>query len=58
LLPYNVKFAAFIILRTSEGMPSGIFGFTWPEVVIDLNTMREKIHDYLIEDRVSVNKLI
>lgn len=58
LLPYNVKFAAFIILRTSEGMPSGIFGFTWPEVAIDLSTMREKIHNYLIEDRVSINKLI
>ena len=58
LKEYNVEFVAFILLRTKDGMPSGIFGFTWPEVIIDLNTMRDKIHDYLIADRETVSKLI
>jgi len=28
LVEYNVQYVAFILLRTREGMPSGIFGFT------------------------------
>jgi hypothetical protein len=58
LLPYNVDYVAFIILRDVENMPCGILGFTWPKTAIDLDTMRQKIHDYMISDRVKIQGLI
>lgn len=58
LKPYEVDYAAFIILRNTDNLPCGILGFTWPKTSIDLNTMRQKIHDYMITDRAKIQGLI
>lgn len=58
LKPYEVDYAAFIILRNIDNLPCGILGFTWPKTSIDLNTMRQKIHDYMITDRAKIQGLI
>ena len=54
----GVDYLACVIIRDEYGDPQGIFGATWPETDIDMNTRIDKIHDYLIEDRLVVMDLI
>ena len=53
----NVDYLACILIRDETGDPQGIFGCTWPKTDIDISTRVDKIHDYLIEDRVKVRNL-
>lgn len=57
LLNKNVDWLACVLIRNEYGEPYGIFGATWPETDIDINTRVSKIHDYLIEDRIVVRNL-
>lgn len=57
LSPYGVDYMAFIIVRDETGEAQGIFGCTWPKTEIDMAEKANKIHDYLIEDRVKVRSL-
>lgn len=54
---YDVDYIACILIRDDNGDPQGIFGVTWPMTDIDISTRTEKIHDYLIEDRVAIRDL-
>lgn len=57
LIAKNVDYLACILIRDEYGDPQGIFGCTWPKTDIDISTRLNKIHDYLIEDRVIVRNL-
>ena len=57
LEPYGIDFMAFIIVRDESGEAQGIFGCTWPKNEIDMTLKANKIHDYLIEDRVKIRNL-
>lgn len=57
LISKNVDYLACILIRDDYGDPQGIFGCTWPKTDIDISTRSNKIHDYLIEDRVIVRNL-
>ena len=57
LSPYGIDYMAFIIVRDESGEAQGIFGCTWPKTEINITEKANKIHDYLIEDRVKVRSL-
>lgn len=58
LINKNVDYLACVLIRNEYGEPQGIFGATWPETDIDINTRIPKIHDYLLEDKITVKNLI
>lgn len=53
----NVDYLACIVIRDDFGEPQGIFGCTWPKTDIDLSSRNNKLHDYLIGDRMIVRQL-
>lgn len=57
LEPYGIDYMAFIVVRDESGEAQGIFGCTWPKNEIDMALKANKIHDYLIEDRVKIRNL-
>lgn len=57
LVPFGVDYMAFIVVRDESGEAQGIFGCTWPKNEIDMALKANKIHDYLIEDRIKVRNL-
>lgn len=57
LAPFGVDYMAFIVVRDESGEDQGIFGCTWPKNEIDMALKANKIHDYLIEDRIKVRSL-
>lgn len=57
LAPFGVDYMAFIVVRDESGEAQGIFGCTWPKNEIDMSLKANKIHDYLIEDRIKVRSL-
>lgn len=57
LAPFGVDYMAFIVVRDESGEAQGIFGCTWPKNEIDMALKANKIHDYLIEDRIKVRSL-
>jgi hypothetical protein len=57
LEPYGIDYMAFIVVRDESGEAQGIFGCTWPKNEIDMALKANKIHDYLIEDRIKIRNL-
>lgn len=54
----HVKYLACTLIRDSNGYPIGIFGMTWSEIPENIETLKDKIYSYLIEDKGEIKSLI
>lgn len=54
----NVQYLACIIIRDSGGYPIGVFGVTWETIPTNIETLQNRIHNYLIDDRADIKNLI
>lgn len=52
----DVKYIACVLIRDNSNYPIGVFGLTWEN--IPTRVTKDKIHDYLIEDRGTIKPLI
>lgn len=54
----NVQYLACAVIRNSSGYPIGVFGVTWETIPPNSETLQNKIHNYLIDDRADIKTLI
>lgn len=54
----NVQYLACTVIRDSSGYPIGILGITWENIPPNIDSLQNKIHNYLIDDRADIRTLI
>lgn len=54
----NVQYLACIIIKDNSGYPIGILGVTWKNIPPNIDSLQNKIHNYLIDDRADIKTLI
>ena len=54
----NVQYLACTIIKDSSGYPIGILGVTWKNIPPNIDSLQNKIHNYLIDDRADIKTLI
>lgn len=54
----DVQYLACIIIKDSSGYPIGILGVTWKNIPPNIDSLQNKIHNYLIDDRADIKTLI
>lgn len=54
----DVQYLACTIIKDSSGYPIGILGVTWKNIPPNIDSLQNKIHNYLIDDRVDIKTLI
>lgn len=54
----NVQYLACTVIRDSSGYPIGILGITWKNIPPNIDSLQNKIHNYLIDDRADIRTLI
>lgn len=54
----NVQYLACTIIKDSSGYPIGILGMTWKNIPPNIDSLQNKIHDFLIDDRADIKTLI
>lgn len=54
----NVQYLACTVIRDSSGYPIGVFGITWATVPANVDSLQNKLHNYLIDDRADIKTLI
>lgn len=54
----NVQYLACTIIKDNSGYPIGIFGVTWKNIPPNIDSLQNKIHNYLIDDRADIKTLI
>lgn len=54
----NVQYLACTIIKDNSGYPIGILGVTWKNIPPNIDSLQNKIHNYLIDDRADIKTLI
>lgn len=54
----NVKYIAFVIIRDQSEYPIGTFGISWKDIPQNIDSLKPKIYNYLIDDRANIRPLI
>lgn len=54
----NVQYLACTIIKDNSGYPIGILGVTWKNIPSNIDSLQNKIHNYLIDDRADIKTLI
>lgn len=54
----NVQYLACTIIKDNSGYPIGILGVTWKNIPQNIDSLQNKIHNYLIDDRADIKTLI
>lgn len=54
----GVKYLACTVIKDSSGYPIGVFGVTWGVVPPNIDALKDKIRNYLIDDRGDIKPLI
>ena len=54
----NIKYIACVVIRDQNEYPIGVFGISWKDVPQNIDSLKSKIHDYLIDDRANIRPLI
>lgn len=54
----NVQYLACTIIKDSSGYPIGILGVTWKNIPPNIDSLQNKIHNYLTDDRADIKTLI
>lgn len=54
----NVQYLACTIIKDSSGYPIGILGVTWKNIPPNIDSLQNKIHNFLIDDRADIKTLI
>lgn len=54
----DVQYLACTIIKDSNGYPIGILGVTWKNIPPNIDSLQNKIHNYLIDDRADIKTLI
>lgn len=54
----DVQYLACTIIKDSSGYPIGILGVTWKNIPPNIDSLQNKIHNYLIDDRADIKTLI
>lgn len=54
----DVQYLACTIIKDSSGYPIGILGVTWKNIPPNIDSLQNKIHNYLIDDRADIKALI
>lgn len=54
----NVQYLACTIIKDNSGYPIGILGVTWKNIPPNIDSLQNKIHNYLIDDRADIKILI
>lgn len=54
----DVQYLACTIIKDSSGYPIGILGVTWKNIPPNIDSLQNKIHNYLIDDRTDIKTLI
>lgn len=54
----GVQYLACTIIKDSSGYPIGILGVTWKNIPPNIDSLQNKIHNYLIDDRADIKTLI
>lgn len=54
----NVQYLACTIIKDNSGYPIGILGVTWKNIPLNIDSLQNKIHNYLIDDRADIKTLI
>lgn len=54
----NIQYLACIIIKDNSGYPIGILGVTWKNIPPNIDSLQNKIHNYLIDDRADIKTLI
>lgn len=54
----DVQYLACTIIKDSSGYSIGILGVTWKNIPPNIDSLQNKIHNYLIDDRADIKTLI
>lgn len=54
----KIKYIACIVVKDQSGYPIGVFGLSWSDVPQNIDSLRPKIYNYLVEDRADIRPLI
>lgn len=54
----NVQYLACTIIKDNSGYPIGILGVTWKNIPPNIDSLQNKICNYLIDDRADIKTLI
>lgn len=54
----NISYIACTVIRDNSNYPIGVFGLTWTSIPPNIDSLKDKIHHYLIEDRGTIKPLI
>ena len=54
----GIKYLACTVIKDSSGYPMGVFGITWETIPPNIDSLKDKIHNYLIDDRGDIKPLI
>lgn len=54
----DVQYLACTIIKDSSDYPIGILGVTWKNIPPNIDSLQNKIHNYLIDDRADIKTLI
>lgn len=54
----GIKYVACTVIKDNSGYPIGVFGVTWEHISANMEALREKIYNYLLEDRGTIRPLI
>lgn len=54
----GIKYLACTVIKDSSGYPIGVFGITWETIPPNIDSLKDKIRNYLIDDRGDIKPLI
>ena len=54
----KIKYIACIVVKDQSGYPIGVFGLSWSDVPQNIDSLRPKIYNYLVEDSADIRPLI
>lgn len=54
----NVQYLACTAIKDNSGYSIGILGVTWKNIPPNIDSLQNKIHNYLIDDRADIKTLI
>ena len=54
----DVQYLACTIIKDSSGYPIGILGIIWKNIPPNIDSLQNKIHNYLIDDRADIKTLL
>lgn len=54
----NVQYLACTIIKDNSGYSIGVLGVTWTNIPPNIDSLQNKIHNYLIDDRADIKTLI